>query len=707
MNERRLSKLRENAANPAFASAMEALRREAEAAKAIRYEIGPRERGQWAHYYYCPKDGAALVFEWERPTRHRCPECGEVYAGEPYDSCWTTIAHNRIGRAAFHASLLNAVRPDPGLAAAAKGILLAYSAYYAGYEIHGDIPYNGPGKLFAQTLDEAHWIQDVAAAYAFLRGEWSDEEEERVRRGLLEPCARFLVAHKEKQIHNHAVLITSAISALGLLLGDEGVRTAGMDGEFGLRDQMRRGIFSDGLWYEGNIQYHAYALHALTAFALVAEGTHWDLWTDQSLKAMFDYPLDWVQPDGTMPSFNDAGPNDSIGKYASLYEVAYGVYGDGIYGSFLNAAYGLPSVRRDSANALLFGRELGAAEENGPDALLEACCRPVVRPESGLSKLAGREGWQVTVKHSKYGGEHDHLDRLGLSVCLGSVPLFVDPGTTAYGVPAHYGWFKHTFSHNTATLNGADQPPRDGRLVRFEEKDWGAWIETAVDWRGDDYAVRDRIYPPPEPASWDARAYFGASFRRIALLADGWLIDLFRADTPEPRDIALACHFSGEQAPSAGEEWAETDETPFAAADPRWLRGTRKLASGAGGTFVCRMRDGSLLRQLSWCSEPSDVYTARTPDNPPTRERTTWVRRAPGSRGALFVQAYAATRESDCGYAPAIPTLEVSNVSDGTWKIALRTASAPTAFLLDWRKETGASIEKIDYGVDNEGGERR
>ena len=36
-----------------------------------------------------------------------------------------------------------------------KQILLTYAKYYAGYEIHGNIPCNGPGKAEAQTLDEA------------------------------------------------------------------------------------------------------------------------------------------------------------------------------------------------------------------------------------------------------------------------------------------------------------------------------------------------------------------------------------------------------------------------------------------------------------------------------------------------------------------------------------------------------------------------
>jgi len=41
----------------------------------------------------CPADGAALRFDPWSPTAHRCPRCGQVYAGERHDRHWARFQH--------------------------------------------------------------------------------------------------------------------------------------------------------------------------------------------------------------------------------------------------------------------------------------------------------------------------------------------------------------------------------------------------------------------------------------------------------------------------------------------------------------------------------------------------------------------------------------------------------------------------------------
>lgn len=650
MNDKRLVKMRTNACLPQFEAAMRLLRQEAEEASRISYTIGPVEYGEWMHQYYCHHDGAKLSFDWGQPHTHVCPVCGTVWSGEPFDSAWTSFVHANIGRAVYHMAMLHAIEPDEALLHQTKQFLLSYADNYEGYKIHGSIPYNGPGKLFAQTLDEAHWIIDLSVGFQFIRASLSEEEEAHIRYGLLEPCVHFLIAHKEKQIHNHAVLITSAIASIGILLNDEGIIHAGLSGEYGLHDQMKRGRFADGLWYEGNVQYHFYAFKSLLNYALMAEGTPWDIWQESGLQSMFDYPVHWIVPNGYMPSFNDAGSAGGIHTYAPYYEIALDIFGDELYRSLLNTAYGtqwaekaftgVKTVERDSILALLFGCELAPVDASEGEQLWKASHRSVSMPVSGITKLVNAKRWQAFIKHSKFGGEHDHMDRLGLSVVCGEVPLLVDPGTTAYGVPAHYGWFKHTFSHNTVCLNGVDQPPADGRVIRFEQHPWGTWTETMVDWKAEAYEMKDRIILPPELSPWDLLAYEGASIRRINVLTEHYLLDMVKVDVSEPREISWMNHFSGILEEEEDKVWQSTDVC-LSRLDQQWFKHKSRFMAGGVSegtlTFRYKMENGS-LRQHLWSSQPVEIYSALTPDNPPDRDRTSLIMQVKTSQTIVFAQ---------------------------------------------------------------------
>lgn len=646
MDINRVERLRRNAGSSEFQAAMELLRRDAEEAAEITFAIRTHEQGEWMHYYYCDEDGTRLTFQWNEPFLHRCSTCGKERHSQLLDGCWTSIAHSQIGKAVYHIALLYAIEPDVERLQFVKSYLMAYADHYETYTIHGDIPYNGPGKLFAQTLDEAHWITDLALGYDVIQEHLTPDEVAHIRAGLLEPCARFLIAHKEKQIHNHSVLITSAIAALGLLLGDTEIVDAGLAGEYGLHDQLDRGIFEDGLWYEGNVQYHFYAFKSLLHYALIAEGTPWDVWHKKSLKAMFDYPLQLVLPSGVMPTINDAGLGDHIGTYAPFYEIANDIYGDGMYRSLLNTAYGTADAdsriksarcsKRDSIYALMFGQDLGGYTEES-ELLGHGVQRTRSLPASGLTKLVNKAGWHVIVKHSRFGGEHDHMDRLGLSIMRGNVPLLIDPGTTAYGIPAHYGWFKHTYSHNTVSIDGADQPPRDGQLIQMHEEAWGVWLETTVDWLADDYVMKDRIILPAELNPWDVDAYEGAQIRRINILAEDHLLDIVQVTVPATREVHLTNHFSGKLLSNdEAIKWAASEDQ-LSRLDQQWFKEKRKLLQDVSA-FGYQMSEGT-LEQHVWCSLPTTIYTALTPENPPSGQRTSLLTVATVEEEVIFVQA--------------------------------------------------------------------
>ena len=49
----------------------------------------------WLLYYYCPKCSVMLEFDRHDPYHHRCPSCGQILTGEPYDSSWWATINSR------------------------------------------------------------------------------------------------------------------------------------------------------------------------------------------------------------------------------------------------------------------------------------------------------------------------------------------------------------------------------------------------------------------------------------------------------------------------------------------------------------------------------------------------------------------------------------------------------------------------------------
>ena len=96
--------------------------------------------------------------------------------------------------------------------------------------------------------------------------------------GLFRPGLEHLHHVRYRQIQNVGNWDRGAILTLGLLLGDEATVTAALDEEYGVRDQLARGVTADGLWWELSLSYHFYVLGAVawTMRALRADGRPFD-----------------------------------------------------------------------------------------------------------------------------------------------------------------------------------------------------------------------------------------------------------------------------------------------------------------------------------------------------------------------------------------------------------------------------------------------
>ena len=90
----------------------------------------------WTLYYYCPNCSVSLSYDRNDGFHHRCPSCGQVFSGEPYDSAWWGITNNKNYTAAFQMGLISRITGEMEYARKAIDIMAEYARYYNGYEVH-------------------------------------------------------------------------------------------------------------------------------------------------------------------------------------------------------------------------------------------------------------------------------------------------------------------------------------------------------------------------------------------------------------------------------------------------------------------------------------------------------------------------------------------------------------------------------------------
>jgi hypothetical protein len=466
----------------------------------------PNRGGQWPHWYSCPRDGVKL--KTASPIRHQCPQCGEVYTGDPYDAVVLYGVHRRYSDAARDLGLAYRFTGRAEYANQAKRILLAYADRYNSYPLHDRFGKEevGGGRVMAQTLDESVWLIPVAFGYALVKETMSEPERRHVERDLFIPAAGIIRQHRMK-IHNIQCWKNSAVGLAGFVTGnDELVRDAIENPEHGFHAQVAEGVTPDGLWWEGSLGYHRYTMDALWPLAEAARNHGIDLFSDRH-RSLYEAPIALALPNGDAPGFNDnAGGN--IFSYAPLYELAYARWGRPEFGRLV------ASRERGSLDSLLYGAE-------------ELPSGPVIPTNSTRLASAGYAVLRSTamtaaLRYGMHGGGHGHPDKLNIVTYGADRTGGLDPGSINYGVPLHREWYRSTIAHNTVSV---DQQ-----------------IQSSVDGTGTSWNVASQ----PQVAGGEVTgAYPGVKLARTLTLSDEQLIDDFECSSGAEHTYDWAFHVPG------------------------------------------------------------------------------------------------------------------------------------------------------------------
>lgn len=565
--------------------------------------VPPDARATWNHYYFCPNHGVRLEWDRNNDKVHRCPVDGHVFTGEPYDGAWWRWLNGLNAKACNDLGLLWHLTGNKTYLKKVQDILLGYADVYPSYEEHGGIPYNNPGKANSQTLCEANCHIDFARGYDFIKHALTEKEQAHIEQDLLREGAEFMMQYRTAQLHNHEMKIGSTIGVIGLLLNDERLIDFAVEAEYGLRYQMENGLIGEGLWFEGSIHYHYYALQALMGFELMARRTTHSLKSHENFYKLLSYPLKLIMPDGNFPLINDNTFGQEVLTQSYLFEYAYSEYKDPLFARALKNIY--QNISRNNMDALLYG------VDELPEDLLPLDSQSLYAPGIGITTMVDKKANNMLlVKHTPFGGEHDHYDRLGLLLFRHGHQLLPDLGTCGYGAELHYGYYKNTATHNVLTVNQKNQPPALPKVLTYQDKGNVILLDTLVDWR-EPYAGLDSH----TIVQWDEQAYCDVRFRRSIVWLGDILIQIDQVENPHKAQLDLVWHYRAKHLPSI--ENVDV-ESPFKEGPLSYLNNCqfRLLKGVVKETFLIEGQDKPYQ---CFISANGVLLFAQGPDNPATK----------------------------------------------------------------------------------------
>ncbi len=576
--------------DPVYARALQKAK-ETDAFWRASFADDPAWRSGWGHNFVCPYCAAHYLQDYVRqPGRaYRCPNCGKTSSGRLLDEAW--VYGYRAGAASgLVSSALN--YHVTGERDSLDHIIRCVDFYADAYEhfpVHGD--WAGKGRVMGQSLDEAVWALRILRALNVC-GRDSFPEEKRIawRDRLFLPLAE-LVGGQADRIHNIPLWLQAACGVIGLFFEDEALLEKALEGEFGIRNQARKGYTADGLWYECSMGYHYYASEALTEFLSAYVLRDPDDALFEIMRRAYRVP--WLlSSDGwSIPALNDGWYPISIANGTRALINAFRTVPDAELAAQLRLIRTREPERFENAEALLFMRE-GSEEGKKPvrsDTILfpDTCLAVMNRPVHALLKSG-----VLSVSHM-------HPDCM--SLCM--QPFAEDIGTPGYGHPMTPAYYRTTLCHNTFLADGTSQPMRPVR-GRMEKVQGGV------------RAHAEEVYD-------------GVACTRTLTEANGMLHDVMEIESEDTHQFDWVLHSAGEaQLPAGGSAAA----LPGAEKCYDYLSDV--VCYEGAETFEARFRlNGKtlLVRIGPETLRQARVYTARMPGNPADHPLTAILLRARGS----------------------------------------------------------------------------
>ena len=477
--------------------------------KPIPLPDGP---GSWIFYYANPENGNPLTPL--SPLEHKDPKTGQVFNDARTVAAYRGIMHSTLEAATVTLGWAYAYTGDEKYAAASLRIFRKLADDYATYprrlDRWGRTGLFAPlgGRRMVQSLDEAFGMTRLAKGYDLVRNSatFTAADRRHVEEDFFRPTADTLLWFNQ-DINNHQTWYDAGLMCIASVLADERLVDRVLTMRGGFFDQLERAVGADGLWYEGTIAYHSYALQALIQQVDAGRRLGLPMHDHPRLKAMFTAPIHAAYPNGQVPAINDSDRAD-ISMFNAAWEWAWKTYRDPVF------AQAIAKGDQRKLDALMGA---GAATARWPISLESEALM-----DAGLAVLrmgAGAAATCIFLDFGPHGGGHGHLDKLSLLLYANGREWLLDPGRLSYSHKEYKTWVKTTAAHNTVAIGSRSQAPATGRLVYLQQADGHA---AAV-------AECNAAYP-------------ATMLRRHVLLTPTFCVDIFDVATDRAVQIDLFAH---------------------------------------------------------------------------------------------------------------------------------------------------------------------
>lgn len=420
----------------------------------------------WHHDFVSPKDGSFLTFTADEPGEETLssPSDRQVKLTPKLHAAWVYEFRMRNAGMMIEAARLFRLTGDVKYAHWAAGQLDFYADNYNQWPTR-----NGTHFMY-QSLDEAviltRWITT-----ARMLGDLVPARQKELWSGnLFKPQAKLLNTTLQT-VHNIACWQRSAVGQVALYCQDDALWQIAVEGPFGIRNQVRRGVTSDYIWFEQSLGYNGYVVKALAPFFEYAlmEGRGAGLETEMAtVENLLLSPLVMRFPNGQLPNPADAGKPQRL----SMVSMNAPESGEADYSSETLANFWslyptkpglalLQNTRPKSWELLL---------DPPPATPVAETLSPVTSHNLESSRMAIiRSGpWQVYFHYGQITSTHSQAEALNYEVFYRDIDVSHDPGTTGYGSKFTTEFFRSGPCHNVPLVDGLGEDSWHlGRLENF------------------------------------------------------------------------------------------------------------------------------------------------------------------------------------------------------------------------------------------------
>lgn len=474
----------------------------------------------------------------------------------------------------------------------AAGQLDFYAANLANWPVRTS---NGKSRLTYQSLDDATMLVRFVETARLLEGDvpsprrpaW-DARRQRWIDDLLHPTA-LLLDETFKRVHNIACWQRSAMAMTALYTRDEDLWKLAVDGEFGVRRQVRDGITSDYFWLEQSLGYNSYVVSAFLPLFTMAglEGRLNEFQAEAAaVENLMLAPAQIAFDDGRLPT-----PADSTGIARRSPDLAL-----------------LGGARRVFPTAIGIEESRGARNwENLLDPPDDSQATGTASPaspgtreaslnlESSRFAMLRRDSWQVFFHYGQLDRSHAQAEALHYEAHFEDVDVTHDAGTVGYGSPLHRGYYTTVAAHNVPVIDGQGQQGwNEGELLDFSAE-------------------------PARVSAGQPKYRPDASARRTLSIENGILRDSTTIETHDgaPHRLGIILNLQGKLLPPATSRITQAPPFAYWSEAREWHSdGPLELPARIGGKdFLIHVEGPGPLR----------IVHATVPDAPPHRREALYV----------------------------------------------------------------------------------